>query len=55
MVSDIISGVTITDKVGERCRITPRVGKRKYTSNPFLDVTDIIKRVLSAQNDIGLA
>lgn len=55
VVSDIISGVQVTDKVGERCRIVPRVGKRKYTTNAFLDVTNIIKRVLSAQNDIGLS
>lgn len=54
IVSDIITGVTVTDRPDERLRVTPRVGKRKNTSNGYLDFTDKLGRLLSFQRDLGV-
>jgi len=55
VVNDIISGITITDSHDERMRVTPRIGKKKNTSNPFLDFTDRLKQLSETVSDLGLA
>ena len=55
VVSDIITGITITDTHDKRMRVTPRIGKKKNTSNPFLDFTDRLKNFSSTISDLGLA
>lgn len=55
VVSDIVTGVTVTDSHDERVRISPRIGKRKNTSNPFLDFTDKTNKALETIRDFGLA
>lgn len=55
VLSDIITGVTVKDSHDERVRISPRIGKRKNTSNPFLDFTDKMNKVSETVSDLGLA
>ena len=55
VVSDIITGVTVKDNHDERMRISPRIGKRKNTSNPFIDFTDKMNKVTETVRDFGLA
>lgn len=55
VVSDIITGVTVTDKVGERCRVTPKIGKKKTRMNGFLTFADKLSSILSRQNDLSMA
>lgn len=55
VVSDIITGVTVTDRPGERVRITPKVGKARNRSNGFLDFTNLLGKILSTQTDFGLS
>lgn len=55
VVSDIITGVTVADNHDERMRITPRIGKRKNTSNPFIDFTDKLNKATETVRDFGLA
>lgn len=54
VVSDIITGVTVKDNHDERVRISPRIGKRKNTSNPFIDFTDKMNKVTETVRDFGL-
>lgn len=54
IVSDIITGVTVTDSPGERLRVTPRVGKRKNTSSPFLDFTQMMSKLVNTQRDMSM-
>lgn len=55
VVSDIITGVKVRDANDERLRVTPRIGKAKNTSNPYLDLVGKLKRLLAYQQDIGLS
>lgn len=55
VISDIITGVTVKDNHDERMRISPRIGKRKNTSNPFIDFTDRVNKVTETMRDFGLA
>lgn len=54
-VTDIVTGVEITDEVGQRLRVTPRVGKQRNTSNPFLDMVDGMNRAFGTLRDLGLS
>lgn len=54
-VTDIITGVEVVDAVGERVRVTPRVGKKKHQSNPYLDMVEGMGRVFGTIRDLGLA
>ncbi|WP_312800974.1 Gp37-like protein [Corynebacterium variabile] len=54
VVSDIITGVTITDQVGQRMRITPKVGKTRNRNNAFTDFVDVLSKVTSVAADMGL-
>ena len=54
VVEDIITGVTVTDQVGERMRITPKVGREKNRANAFTDMVDILSKVTSMTSDMGL-
>ena len=55
VVSDIITGTTVSDTADKRMRVTPRIGKKKNTSNPFLDFTDRLKNLSETVSDLGLA
>ncbi|HFG8807616.1 Gp37-like protein [Corynebacterium striatum] len=55
VVSDIITGITVKDSREERMRISPRIGKRKNVSNPYLDFTDKLSKGLDTIRDLGLA
>lgn len=54
-VTDIVTGVEVTDEVGARLRVTPRVGKQRNTSNPFLDMVDGMNRAFGTLRDLGLS
>lgn len=55
VISDIITGVKVTDSREQRVRVQPRVGKRRNLSNPYLDFVDGLGKVLQAQHDFGLS
>lgn len=55
VAADIVTGMTITDRPGERLRISPKVGKSRNRSNGFLDFTKILGKLLAAQTDLGLS
>lgn len=54
-VTDIVTGVEISDAVGSRVRVTPRVGKKKNLSNPYLRMVEGMNRTFSTIRDLGLA
>ncbi|AWB84771.1 Gp37-like protein [Corynebacterium liangguodongii] len=54
-LSDIVTAVEISDAVGARARVTPRVGKKKNTSNPYLKMVEGINRVGATIRDLGLS
>lgn len=54
VVSDIVTGLTITDKVGERMRISPKIGKVKTRNNPFTEFVGVLSKVTSVAADMGL-
>lgn len=55
VVSDIITGVKVTDRAGERMRVVPRIGKAKNMSNPWLDFMGKFKKLLAYQQDVGMS
>lgn len=54
-VTDIVTGIEVSDSVGERLRITPRVGKQRNVSNPFLDMVENMNKAFGTLRDLGLA
>ena len=54
-VTDIVTGVEVTDEVGKRLRVTPRVGKQRNISNPFIDMVNRMDRAFGTLRDMGLA
>lgn len=54
-VTDIVTGVEVRDEVGARMRVTPRVGKQRNTSNPFVDMVQKMDRAFGTLRDLGLA
>lgn len=54
-VTDIVTGVEISDAVGSRIRVTPRVGKKKNTSNPYLRMVEGMNSAFATIRDLGLA
>lgn len=55
VVSDIITGVKVTDALGARMKVEPRVGKRRNLSNPYLDFVDFVGKIGIRLQDFGLA
>jgi len=53
IVSAIITGVTITDQVGERVRIRPKVGKKHNQNHAFTDFVDVLSHVTDIATDLG--
>ena len=54
-VTDIVTGVEVKDEVGARLRVTPRVGKQRNTSNPFVDMVEGMNKAFGTLRDLGLA
>lgn len=54
-VTDIVTGVEVKDEVGARLRVTPRVGKQRNTSNPFVDMVEKMDKAFGTLRDLGLA
>ena len=54
-VTDIVTGIEVTDAVGERMRVTPRVGKQRNVSNPFVDMVEGMNKAFGTLRDLGLA
>ncbi|SDR76179.1 Gp37-like protein [Corynebacterium timonense] len=54
-LTDIITGVEIVDEVGSRVRVTPRVGKRRNLTNPYLKMVEGMNDIFSTIRDLGLA
>lgn len=54
-VTDIVTGIEVSDSVGERLRVTPRVGKQRNVSNPFVDMVENMNKAFGTLRDLGLA
>ena len=54
-VTDIVTSVEIVDEVGRRIRVTPRVGKKRHLSNPFIKMVDGMDRAFATIRDLGLS
>ncbi|GEM_PF-2283915 len=54
-LTDIITGVEIVDEVGSRVRVTPRVGKKRNLTNPYLKMVEGMNSIFSTIRDLGLA
>lgn len=54
-VTDIVTSVEVTDEVGQRLRVTPRVGKQRNISNPFIDMVNRMDKAFGTLRDMGLA
>lgn len=53
-VTDIVTAVEITDAVDGRVRVTPRVGKKRNLSNPFIKMVDGMDKAFATIRDLGL-
>ena len=54
-VTDIVTSLEVRDEVGERMRVTPRVGKQRNVSNPFVDMVEKMDKAFGTLRDLGLA
>ncbi|WP_130841703.1 Gp37-like protein [Corynebacterium neomassiliense] len=54
VVSDIITGVTVRDSVGEHMRITPQIGKTRVRENAFTRMVGILSKLTHITTDMGL-
>lgn len=54
-VTDIVTSVEVRDEVGQRLRVTPRVGKQRNVSNPFIDMVEGMNKAFGTLRDLGLA
>ena len=54
-VTDIVTSVEVRDEVGERMRVTPRVGKQRNAANPFVDMVEKMDKAFGTLRDLGLA
>ena len=54
IVSDIITGVTVKDSVGEHMRITPQIGKTRVRENAFTRMVGVLSKLTHITTDMGL-
>lgn len=53
-VTDIVTSVEVVDSVDGRVRVTPRVGKKRNLTNPFIKMVDGMDKAFATIRDLGL-